>query len=698
MSGKEHNTLYKSKSGNHLLRNTHRERLHDEKKQVRSKIRHEAFTAHRTIEKTPHKSEPVAIDALPQSPLPADKTSVARKKAFLERFQRFREQKAENLKQRKKAIPFVSSVPTGRFVSAQPVLNLVKPQPSSAKKTKVPPMPKRIEVQNMVAAPQDLNSTPTSSRSRNLRYSPINTRSKKFDLLSPSKLPTPTRKRKSKRADKPATNGGAVNKVKKASSVVATNGRRIVVAGPLPKQASSIARKTITAPSVRKMNVKPSTVRGPTVVATQKPKPTSTLPKLPASKPFKIDEVPQIPHSFHFASSTVVKPKRSTINPMRSRTNSVQLFNESISPIDSTTPKSTSKSKQKNKVLNASQEPPVAIEENNELIMTPVDVQTPISAMPVLDASVNYVSPFVTISRGRHSATKERKARDTKYVLESRRSLDLNESIEDRQNKEAANYFRMQVKNEAERLLALVDKWCAIRDTESDTISSDAFEEIAATVGQTRLLVKSKFKQFSNLVENCEANGIANTVRPEDLEGFWGMVYIQVEHCNKRFENLDKLKANDWIDPTVKVTKTKKIKSNGAIVKSKNKLNRPNQTLKMMLLEARKKMKESKENEEVKSDVFASSRMSMPRRKSLLTARHLNESTSRKSGTPVKGGGTPQKSGTPRKSLWVVSIMPFYLLFCLRFPFFASSLVILIFVFIVRRSRKLLHQHHNAVS
>lgn len=92
----------------------------------------------------------------------------------------------------------------------------------------------------------------------------------------------------------------------------------------------------------------------------------------------------------------------------------------------------------------------------------------------------------MTISRGRHSATKERKARDTKYVLESRRAID--ESIEDRQNKEAANYFRMQVKNETERLLALVDKWCEIRDTESDTISSDAFEEIAATAPHTAKL------------------------------------------------------------------------------------------------------------------------------------------------------------------------------------------------------------------
>lgn len=33
---------------------------------------------------------------------------------------------------------------------------------------------------------------------------------------------------------------------------------------------------------------------------------------------------------------------------------------------------------------------------------------------------------------------------------------------------------------------------------------------------------------------------------PDDLQGFWEMVYLQVENVDSLFVELDKLRANDW--------------------------------------------------------------------------------------------------------------------------------------------------------
>lgn len=39
-------------------------------------------------------------------------------------------------------------------------------------------------------------------------------------------------------------------------------------------------------------------------------------------------------------------------------------------------------------------------------------------------------------------------------------------------------------------------------------------------------------------------------IKPDDLQGFWDMVTIQVEEVNGAFKELDQLRQNNWI-PTV---------------------------------------------------------------------------------------------------------------------------------------------------
>lgn len=53
---------------------------------------------------------------------------------------------------------------------------------------------------------------------------------------------------------------------------------------------------------------------------------------------------------------------------------------------------------------------------------------------------------------------------------------------------------------------------------------------IDVAVGQTHLLINKKFQQFRNLIDNCRYGGGEGPVTCADLQGFWDMVYIQVNN------------------------------------------------------------------------------------------------------------------------------------------------------------------------
>lgn len=184
--------------------------------------------------------------------------------------------------------------------------------------------------------------------------------------------------------------------------------------------------------------------------------------------------------------------------------------------------------------------------------------------------SINYVSPFVTTLRGKNSAKKEQKHRDSVYKLELNQSIE--EPIEVRRNREAAAYFRKQLQQESERLLSIVSEWDAYKMTHSDTMESEYVDMIDVAIGQTRLLTTKKFMQFSGLIERCDSGLGMPKVFATDLEGFWSLVSIQVENCDDRFAKLNKLKANNWIDVVVmkKKKKVTKVKNGGKMVGNVN--------------------------------------------------------------------------------------------------------------------------------
>ncbi|NXR67893.1 DLGP5 protein, partial [Rhadina sibilatrix] len=134
-------------------------------------------------------------------------------------------------------------------------------------------------------------------------------------------------------------------------------------------------------------------------------------------------------------------------------------------------------------------------------------------------------------------------------------------SDETREQEHDVPYFRNILRTETERLLSQCLQWEG--NLELD-IPEDAKDQIRSTVGQTRLLIGERFKQFEGLVDNCEFKRGEKETTCTDLDGFWDMINFQIEDVNKKFDNLKKLQDNEWqpLDvPSKAVVKKKAILS-----------------------------------------------------------------------------------------------------------------------------------------
>ena len=96
---------------------------------------------------------------------------------------------------------------------------------------------------------------------------------------------------------------------------------------------------------------------------------------------------------------------------------------------------------------------------------------------------------------------------------------------------------------------------CTDGSTISTSIPEDVRDSILAAVGKAKLLMSQKMVQFRGLCDkniaamdpNAEPDPYVPT--PDDLAGFWDMVYIQVEHIHFLFAELRELRSNGWKRP-----------------------------------------------------------------------------------------------------------------------------------------------------
>ncbi|KAM6132997.1 disks large-associated protein 5 [Phoenicopterus ruber ruber] len=123
-------------------------------------------------------------------------------------------------------------------------------------------------------------------------------------------------------------------------------------------------------------------------------------------------------------------------------------------------------------------------------------------------------------------------------------------------------YFRNILRSETEKLMSQCLQWDGKFELD---IPEDAKDLIRTTIGQTRLLIAERFKQFEGLVDNCEFKRGEKETTCTDLDGFWDMINFQIEDVNKKFDDLKKLQDNEWqpLDVPSKAIVKKKTIPNG---------------------------------------------------------------------------------------------------------------------------------------
>ncbi|XP_043674614.1 uncharacterized protein PF11_0213-like [Vespula pensylvanica] len=206
-----------------------------------------------------------------------------------------------------------------------------------------------------------------------------------------------------------------------------------------------------------------------------------------------------------------------------------------------------------------------------------------------------YFSPYIVSSRGKSNARKEQKIRrgigspsDSIPTKETVMKT-LNISVEEEER--TAQYFAFILKKEIDRLNELCKKWTDIQ-TESN-ITEDAQYQINQAIGQTRLLINKKFERFQKLVSDCETGKGEMLVTCRDLQGFWDMTYMEVINCDTRFEALEKLRARDWEEEEIAVTKVKPKKK---VVSKKKIVPKKKSSVQAFILAAKQKMKNNTDN------------------------------------------------------------------------------------------------------
>ncbi|XP_056627980.1 disks large-associated protein 5 isoform X2 [Triplophysa dalaica] len=118
-------------------------------------------------------------------------------------------------------------------------------------------------------------------------------------------------------------------------------------------------------------------------------------------------------------------------------------------------------------------------------------------------------------------------------------------------------YFRAVMVSETENLTGLSELWKSRFDDTS--IPEETRDLMRTAVGQARLLMKERFSQFSGLVDDCELGRGEKITTCTDLQGFWDMVYFQVEDVNKKFIALKEAEARDWKDLEVRPAARKRV-------------------------------------------------------------------------------------------------------------------------------------------
>jgi len=102
-------------------------------------------------------------------------------------------------------------------------------------------------------------------------------------------------------------------------------------------------------------------------------------------------------------------------------------------------------------------------------------------------------------------------------------------------------HFRGILSDAHAYLNGLCEKWSQI--IEDQSISGDMDDElqgsIRTAIGQAKLLMAQRFKQFSKLIDDCQHQSGERVTRLADLSGFWDMISFQIDDVKKKFQKIE---------------------------------------------------------------------------------------------------------------------------------------------------------------
>ncbi|XP_014610116.1 PREDICTED: disks large-associated protein 5-like isoform X1 [Polistes canadensis] len=210
-----------------------------------------------------------------------------------------------------------------------------------------------------------------------------------------------------------------------------------------------------------------------------------------------------------------------------------------------------------------------------------------------------YFSPYIVSKRGKSNARKEQQLRrgigspNDNIPTKETVMQTLNLSIEEEER--TAQYFAFLLKKETDKLNELINKWTDIQ--KESNITEDAQYLINQAIGQTRLLINKKFERFQRLVSDCESGKGEMLVTCRDLQGFWDMMYMEIQNCDSRFEALEKLRSRGWEEEKEEIVV--KVKPKRKVVSKKKVVPKKKSSVQAFILAAKQKMKNNTNNSKI---------------------------------------------------------------------------------------------------
>lgn len=108
-------------------------------------------------------------------------------------------------------------------------------------------------------------------------------------------------------------------------------------------------------------------------------------------------------------------------------------------------------------------------------------------------------------------------------------------------------HFRSVLEDQTEVLNSLCSRWSHILEQETQVdgdvdcgLDDETLGAIRTAIGQAKLLMSQRFKQFGDLIDSCQHQTGEHPTRLSDLSGFWDMISIQVEDVATKFKTLEK--------------------------------------------------------------------------------------------------------------------------------------------------------------